>query len=97
MSAWKVAIPAPWNTPTTRTGKTNRQFTRILWQKHLKISSSKLHPQLLGTWCKNLVKTSTSSYDGETVTWEYTLDSDGYVSSVKRTDRDYYSYEYRWE
>ena len=55
------------------------------------------HPQLLGTWCKNLVKTSTSSYDGETVTWEYTLDSDGYVSGVKRTDRDYYSYEYRWE
>lgn len=55
------------------------------------------HPQLLGTWSKNLVKTMTSSYDGETITWEYTLDSDGYVTSVKQTDRDDYSYEYRWE
>ena len=55
------------------------------------------HPQLLGTWSKNLVKTMTSSNGGNPITWEYTLDSDGYVSGVKRTDRDYYSYEYRWE
>ena len=55
------------------------------------------HPQLLGTWCKNLVKTSTYNHDSNPVTWEYTQDSDGYVTAVKRTDRDHYSYEYRWE
>ena len=55
------------------------------------------HPQLLGTWCKNLVKTSTYNHDSNPVTWEYTLDSDDYVTGVKRTDRDHYSYEYRWE
>ena len=53
------------------------------------------HPQLLGTWCKNLVKTE-DRY-GYVTTWEYTLDADGYVTAVKEPDSDTYELEYKWE
>lgn len=54
-----------------------------------------VYPQLLGTWCKNLVKTE-DRY-GYVTTWEYTLDADGYVTAVKEPDSDTYELEYKWE
>lgn len=55
------------------------------------------HPQLLGTPCKNLVKSESSSYGTDNYTYE--LDSDGYVLSVMiETEgmKDIY-YSYKWE
>lgn len=57
------------------------------------------HPQLLGTWSKNLVKTMTE-HDEPTTTWKYTLDSDGYVTKaveMQYDDSDDYYLEYEWK
>lgn len=57
------------------------------------------HPQLLGTWSKNLVKTMTE-HDVPTTTWKYTLDSDGYVTKaveMQYDDSDDYYLEYEWK
>lgn len=56
------------------------------------------HPQLLGTPCKNLVKSKTTS-GGYTYNYTYELDSDGYVLSVMEETEGTRSpdFSYRWE